>query len=175
MNIRRLSTDRRQKTSLILYWIFTKCRFSHNCYGTILSTLKINPLRSQLRILGRSNLLLAALLLIRNDRLADIKDVMTLLFIKVLFWLLLRRIVVVCLFSKLVWCLNLNRRHLFLHLLYNIISIQKVDGTDTSILLSSLSIRGPMMRFTHIWLIDNARRFVSLEYLLIIWLILHKA
>ena len=70
-NIWRLSTNGRQKATLILNWILTKWWFSHDCYRTILSTLKIDPFRSQLRILGRSNFLLTLLLLI-YDRMADI-------------------------------------------------------------------------------------------------------
>lgn len=180
VNIWRLSTDWWQKTTLILDRSFTKCRFSHDCYWTILSTFEINPLRSQLRILGGSNFLLATLLLISNDRLADIEDVMALLFIKILFWIrLLCRIILVCLFPKFIWRLNLNRCHLILHLLNNIISIQKVDGADSWSMLSlmtCLSIGGSVMRLAHIWLIKNAWRFVSLKYLLlIICLILHQS
>lgn len=122
VNIWRLPTDWWQKTGLILDRILTKCRLSHDCYRTILGTLEINPLGSQLRILGGSYLLLAALLLIRNDRLADIEDVMTLLFIKVLFWLL-SWVVLICRFPKLVRRLNLDRCHLIFHLLNNIISV----------------------------------------------------
>ena len=80
---------------------------------------------------------------------------MTLLFIEVLFWLL-RRVVLVRRFPKLVGRLNLNRSHLVLHLLDDIVSIQKVDGTDSWSVMTSLSVGGPVMRLAHIWLIKNA-------------------
>ena len=177
VNIWRLSTDRWQKTSLILDRTLTKCRFSHDCYGTILGTLEIDPLWPQLRILSGGNLLGCALLLVSNDRLADIEDVMTLLFIEVLFWLLCRVVLVSC-FPKLVRRLNLDRGHLILHLLDNVISIQKVDGADSCSLLrimTSLSMGGSVMRLAHIWLIKNAWRFVSYEHLLLICLGLHQS